>query len=315
MTQVFFAFLSITPICTCLFLSVLPSGLLYSSLSSSPNVCEVNMSVHTCIPPQPHPHLPCTQTHTYPFHCPDCSCVIPKTNTCRTSTRTFVILKERGRSLRGHRRSGRGEKESERKKESVGMKLKWDRWIRKGSGGFCCAGVRHTDAIEMRLFFHPRRREYDGWEVLMWFRVNSKKSAQSRLRGGSIQRDDRERGGDSAATSLWRKTLCCFFFSLDYLVLAYVCAILFQRSVGGRVEEVEGYWEGDGEARGNCCSALLGWAHTGEGDRERIPHFSSTTLQQCRDFYNNGTPAPSQLCYWSVSGNPTYSQSVILTSH
>lgn len=87
-----------------------------------------------------------------------------------------------------------------------------------------------------------------------------------------------------------------------------MCVHFVERSVWG-----EGDWDGErGEARGNRCSALLGWMHTGEGDRERTPHFSSTILQQCRDIYNNGSLALAALCYWSWSGKPKHTVNLIV---
>lgn len=136
--------------------------------------------------------------------------------------------------------------------------------------------------------------------------------------GRSIQRWQRIRGGDLAAARLWRKTLCPFSLLLYSGVVKSQCLwVHFFLSFffsdpregwrDGVREEPGGDWERDGEARGNRCSALLGWAHTGEGDRERIPHFSSAVLQQCRDM----AARYSQQCAIDLSGgNPILTHSL-----
>lgn len=150
----------------------------------------------------------------------------------------------------------------------------------------------------------------------MYFRVNRKQDTGIEMTGwGWINTERWQRKRWRLSTGLGVKEnplLFSFFFLQDCLALVYVRAFCW--AIGVR----EGDWDRErGEARGNRCSALLGWMHTGEGDRERIPHFSSTILQQCRDIYNNGSLALSALCYWSCSGNPIHTVNliVVLTTH
>lgn len=139
-----------------------------------------------------------------------------------------------------------------------------------------------------------------------WSEQRARQRLRDDWRGGSIQGDDTERGGDLALAWVCRKTLL-IFFSQDCLALVYVRAFCW--AIG-----VRGGWlrrrEGRGARKSLQCIVRLN-AHRRGRQREN-PHFSSTILQQCRDIYNNGSLALAALCYWSWSGKPIHTVNLIV---
>lgn len=156
-------------------------------------------------------------------------------------------------------------------------KFKWDSGADREGGRFRCGSDRDADKRATPLSWLLGRQDElkektnakRGKRKKCGSVIQSEQKAGYRHRddsgGGSIQRDDRERGGDSAPAWMWRKTL--FFFFLLGLSSVGARFVYFVELIGVR----EGDWDGEGRDGGNRCSALLGWMHTGEGHRENPP--------------------------------------------
>ena len=123
--------------------------------------------------------------------------------------------------------------------------------------------------------------------------------------------------------------------SMDLYALCEWSEWARQWGLGGGEWRVVGTWRGEahqrdegrereGDSQGNRCSVLLGRTRTEEGDSERIPHFSSTILQQCSDLSTTMTtmaaPYFKPPCNWSSDGNSIrsttkQSSNFVLSSH